>query len=62
MNRSIIKALELGFSIFSMILFGAGLGIFLDNWLNTRVVFTFIGVILGVVSAFIYLIRWAKQQ
>ena len=62
MNRSIGKALELGFSIFSMILLGVIIGLFLDSWLNTKVIFTLVGILLGVASAFWYLLRWAKQQ
>ncbi|HBS92245.1 MAG TPA: hypothetical protein DEA51_07230 [Erysipelotrichaceae bacterium] len=62
MNRSMLKALELGFAISGMILFGALGGIWLDQWLNTTPICTFIGIFGGVASAFKYLLDWTKEN
>lgn len=62
MNRSILKALELGFAISGMILFGALGGIWLDQWLKTTPIFTFVGIFGGVGSAFKYLLDWTKEN
>ena len=53
-------ALDLAFSIIGSIVVGTFVGYQIDKYFNTRPIFLMIGLLLGVVSAFLYLFRMAR--
>ncbi len=61
MKRAILKALELGFVIGFSITGFTLFGYWLDHIFNTTPILVFVGVLLGVLNAFLYLWKWSKD-
>ncbi len=62
MKRALVIALQLGFSIGGMITVSTLLGLWLDRLLKSTPWLTIIGCLLGVASAFKYLIDWTREN
>lgn len=61
MKKSIIIALQLGFTIAFSILFFTAIGLLLDKWLLTTPIFVLIGILVGVFNGLFYLWKWAQK-
>lgn len=62
MKKALVVALQLGFSIGGMITLSTILGLWLDGVLKTTPFLTVLGCLLGVASAFKYLIDWTREN
>lgn len=62
MKKALAVALQLGFSIGGMITLSTLLGLWLDGVLKTTPFLTVLGCLLGVASAFKYLIDWTREN
>jgi F0F1-type ATP synthase assembly protein I len=62
MKKALAIALQLGFAIGGMITLSALLGLWLDGVFKTTPFLTIIGCLLGVASAFKYLIDWTREN
>lgn len=62
MKRALVVALQLGFAIGGMITLSTLLGLWLDGVFKTTPFLTIIGCLLGVASAFKYLIDWTRDN
>jgi len=60
--KSIALAMSLGFTIVGCILVGTIIGYYLDSYFQTEPIFMIIGIILGVVSAFLVLYRMVVNK
>jgi len=56
----LMKAVGLGFQIAFTLLACVLLGLWLDNWLNTKPWMLILGVVLGLVNVFKILFDWSK--
>jgi predicted ABC-type sugar transport system permease subunit len=61
MKKSIIDALQLGFIIGFSVMFFTGIGLAVDNWLNTKPIFVLIGIFFGIFNGLFYLWKWAQK-
>jgi F0F1-type ATP synthase assembly protein I len=62
MKKALAIALQLGFAIGGMITLSTLLGLWLDGVFKTTPFLTIIGCLLGVASAFKYLIDWTREN
>lgn len=62
MKKALAVALQLGFAIGGMIALSTLAGLWLDGIFNSMPWLTIIGCLLGVVSAFKYLIDWTRDN
>ncbi|MDP2814487.1 MAG: AtpZ/AtpI family protein [Erysipelotrichaceae bacterium] len=62
MKKALAVALQLGFAIGGMITLATLLGLWLDGVFNTTPWLTIIGCLMGVASAFKYLIDWTRDN
>jgi F0F1-type ATP synthase assembly protein I len=53
--------LDLGFRLGLSVLIGVGGGLLLDNWLDTRPIFTLIGMVLGIGAAMVTIWNVARD-
>lgn len=60
--KGIGLALSIGFTVIGCILTGTIIGYYLDNFFHTEPIFMIIGIILGVVSAFLALYRMVVSK
>jgi F0F1-type ATP synthase assembly protein I len=54
-------ALDLGIRLGLSVAIGVGGGLLLDNWLNTRPIFTLIGMVLGIGAAMVTIWNVARD-